>query len=464
MLRSLIVKEIVNNVLSLRFMVTFVLFFVLILVSIFVLTDNYRSALRAHEASETDSRDRLNDVLEDSDDSQSFNKLFHDNILYDQGVYEGRAPLPLGIFVSGLEAELPIQVNTRLGGPARIFNEGYFRNPLFELFATPDYSYFVNIVVSLLALLFVFDAVCGEKERGTLKLLLANSVPRDLVLLGKWIGGYISLAAPFLIAVLGGVTYVYLVGALQFTDEVVARLLWIVGVSLLYISLFFALGMFISTATHKASTALLVALFVWVCWILVIPNLTPVIARIVSPVPTLQKINAEKTAIDRETNIRVTRLSRNMLYYGKKAQDKRGKIYEEGTKRKRRLDQFYQDKLQTQIRVSKVLSRISPSASFIYASNDLAGTGVGLFDSFKRAYKRLGEEYREWGGDWDHKYHDDTLGDNWFQEGQIPGLTVVHKRLDDTISVILMDILLLLVFNVLFFMLTYLCFLRYDVT
>ena len=49
--------------------------------------------------------------------------------------------------------------------------------------------------------------------------------------------------------------------------------MWIVGVSLLYISLFFAVGMFISTTTHKASTALLVALFVWVCWILVIPNL-----------------------------------------------------------------------------------------------------------------------------------------------------------------------------------------------
>ena len=41
----------------------------------------------------------------------------------------------------------------------------------------------------------------------------------------------------------------------------------------------------------------------------------------------------------------------------------------------------------------------------------------------------------------------------------------MHKqRLDDAIEAALMDILLLLVFNVLFFMLSYLFFLRYDVT
>jgi ABC-type transport system involved in multi-copper enzyme maturation permease subunit len=67
--------------------------------------------------------------------------------------------------------------------------------------------------------MFVFDAICGEKERGTLKVLLSNSVPRDLVLLGKWIGGYISLAIPFLIALLGGIAYVYITGALQFKGK-----------------------------------------------------------------------------------------------------------------------------------------------------------------------------------------------------------------------------------------------------
>ena len=92
------------------------------------------------------------------------------------------------------------------------------KNPLFQVFQSPDFAYVVRIIVSLLALLFVFDAVCGEKERGSLKLLLSNSVPRDTILIGKWIGGYISVAAPFAIAMLGGFVYVYTAGVVELDE------------------------------------------------------------------------------------------------------------------------------------------------------------------------------------------------------------------------------------------------------
>jgi len=455
---TLIRKEIVSNVLSLRFMVTFVLFFVLILLSIFVLTGDYQNTLRTYEASRSVHRERLGALKNVEDLNQQVNDL-----IYEQGVYGNRAPQTLGIFVRGLENDLPTQVHTSLWMSRKI-NEEFYRNPIFILFATPDYSYIVNIVVSLLSLLFVFDAVCGEKERGTLKLVLANSVPRDLVLLGKWIGGYLSLAVPFLAALLGGVTYVYLIGVVQLTGETLERLLWIVGLSLLYIALFFALGMLISALTHKASTALLVSLFVWVCWILVIPNLAPVIAKIVSPVPTLQKINAEKAAIDREIWIRMERLNRNMLGYGRKAEEMREKLREEGERRKRRMDKFYQDKLQAQIGLSKTLSRLSPSASFTYASTDMAATGVGLFDNFKRGYVRFQDEFREYGERINDRRNDDKLPENWFNVDEIPTMKLLPVRLDDTIDAAFTDVLLLLVFSVLFFMGSYLFFLRYDVT
>jgi ABC-type transport system involved in multi-copper enzyme maturation permease subunit len=458
MLTVLIKKEIVNNVLSLRFMVTFALFFVLIQLSIFALTDDYRARLRVYEASKSIHRERISELeaIEDSNERLS-------NLIFEQGVYGDRPPQPLGFFVRGLEDDLPTQVHTSLWMSRRI-NESYYRNPLFSLFATPDYSYIVNIVVSLLALLFVFDAVCGEKERGTLKLVLAHSVPRDLVLLSKWVGGYISLAVPFLVAVLGGITYVYLTGTIQLTGETLETLLWIVAVSLLYISLFFTLGMFISTVTHKAATSLLVSLFVWVCWILVIPNLAPVIAKILSPVPTLQKVEAEKVAVDREVWLRIERLSRTMLGYGRKAEKMREKLIEEGERRKRKLDQFFQDKLRDQIALSRTLSRLSPSASFTYATTGLAGTGVDLFGRFRQGYERFRSEFREYGEQLNVKRNDDKLPENWFQKDDIPAMKILPARLDDALTTAFTDLLLLAVFNVLFFMGSYLFFLRYDVT
>jgi ABC-type transport system involved in multi-copper enzyme maturation permease subunit len=462
MLLSLISKEVVHNVLSLRFMVTFVLFFVLTMVSIFTMTRAYERAQRTHEASASMHRELLTDMqgAEDQDDQ------FHGLLFGGGGIYGDRSPQPLGVFVSGLESQLPSQVNVTLW-QARKVEERRYENPLFRLFETPDYAYIVNIVISLLALLFVFDAICGEKERGTLKVLLSNSVPRDLVLLGKWIGGYLSLAVPLLAALLGGITYVSLAGTVQLTDDFLARLGWIVSVSLLYVSVFFALGMMISTLTHKASTALLVSLFVWICWILVIPNLAPVIAKIVSPVPTLQKINAEKAAVDRETNIRTQRVRRNMLGYGKKAEQMQEEIDKEGEDRKEKIDQFYEDVLQDQIDWSRNLARISPSGSFLFATTDLAGTGVGLFTAFRLGYRRFGDEFSEWGWEWDVAFHDNDEqhpDSGWFQLESIPSLRLLEARLDDTVEAALMDILLLLVFNVLFFMLSYMFFLRYDVT
>ena len=45
-----------------------------------------------------------------------------------------------------------------------------------------------------MALLFTFDAFIGEKERGTLKLVMAQSLPRHTLLLGKFLGAMLAIA------------------------------------------------------------------------------------------------------------------------------------------------------------------------------------------------------------------------------------------------------------------------------
>ena len=60
----------------------------------------------------------------------------------------------------------------------------------------------IGYVLSLIAILFTFDSISGERERGTLRLMLANSIPRHTVLLGKFLGALISISAPLTLAVL----------------------------------------------------------------------------------------------------------------------------------------------------------------------------------------------------------------------------------------------------------------------
>jgi len=459
MLLTLIRREIVGNVLSFRFIVTFVLFFCLVLVSVFILTHGYQSRLESYEAAASAHGKSLDEVAQNQDPREQFDELF-----VSKGVYADLRPQRLSIFIDGLEPAMPSQVQTALFNP-RSVDEDLYKNPLLSLFASPDYGYIVNIVVSLLALLFVFDAICGEKERGTLKITLSNSVPRDLVILSKWIGGYLTLAAPFLVAVLAGYAYVSVSGSLDLAAEEVTRLGWIVGISLVYISLFFTLGLMISTLTHRAATSLIISLFVWICWILVIPNLAPVIARIAYAVPSSEKIVAEKMAVDQETDLRLARVSQTTLSYGKEGQRMIDEIRADGESRKDKLDRFYEDEFRTQIGVSQTLSRLSPAASFRYATTEMAGTGVRHYQDFKKSYKRFHDELEEYGDEVnDKRDNQGQLPADWFNKDQVPTMRLMSSRLGDTIDAITPDLMLLGVYNLLFFLGAYLFFIRYDVT
>ena len=64
--------------------------------------------------------------------------------------------------------------------------------------------------------------------------------------------------------------------------------------------------------------------------------------------------------------------------------------------------------MEINLSLSKTLSRISPSASFTYASTDMAATGIGLFDSFKRGYKRFQDEFREYGEEINQERRDES--------------------------------------------------------
>ena len=53
---------------------------------------------------------------------------------------------------------------------------------------------------------------------------------------------------------------------------------------------------------------------------------------------------------------------------------------------------------------------------------------------------------------------------DWFKPDDLPRFDMQAERLNDSFNAALFDVLLLVVYNVLFFMLSYVFFLRYDIT
>ena len=462
MLLRLIRKELLHNILSFRFAVTYALLFVLVLLAVFLMGNEHQDRVDRYTKEEARFRDRLEELAAMPDAGQQFQQVQQEDF---SGL---RAPAPLSILARGLEGSLPTRVSSSQRFILRSSDDRLGRNILLDVFQAPDFAYVVNIVLSLLALLFVFDSVCGEKERGTLKLLLSNSVPRDTVLLGKWIGGYLSIAAPFSVAVLAGFLYLSTSGALELDGDDASRFGAILFVSFLYISAFFSLGLLISTIAHRAATALLIALLVWIGWILVVPNLAPIVARLVAPVPARQVIDAEQRAIAREAQLLQEAITKRKVYGDPKESER---IQQESEQRQRKLEDFYKERMARQVSLSKNLARLSPSASYLFAVTRMAGTGPTLFDHFSDAMERFQDahdEYRQgmWRNieDWRGREGPKLRDADWFDADDIPRLQVFSEALPEALDAALFDILLLVVFNVLFFMLSYVFFLRYDVT
>ena len=152
-------------------------------------------------------------------------------------------------------------------------------------------------------------------------------------------------------------------------------------------------------------------------------------------------------------------------------QQERERIEQDAETRKQKLEQFYTDKMKRQISLSENLARISPSASYLFAATRLAGTGPELFDHFQKALKRYHnghDEFRRslWDRDiveWSNE-GPQVKDPDWFDASALPHFDMFTENLRDSFDAALFDILLLTVFNVLFFMLSYTFFLRYDVT
>ncbi|HPI77930.1 MAG TPA: ABC transporter permease subunit, partial [bacterium] len=185
MMISLIRKEILDNLLSFRFVVSSVIVVLIMTLSVGILMQDYSN--------------RRNNFNQNINAHYEHTKTYDNYLeLMFSGIGVERPPAELQFFYAGVEknpnraAHVFPFIKPSFSGELNV-------NPVFPLFPVVDLLFVVAIVMSLLAFVFSYDAVCGERENGTLKLLMSYSIPRDRIILAKWIGGYVTLIIPYLI-------------------------------------------------------------------------------------------------------------------------------------------------------------------------------------------------------------------------------------------------------------------------
>jgi len=159
--------------------------------------------------------------------------------------------------------------------------EGAFR--FGTTFALSSMVQNIMMVGAILAVAISYDLINGERQRGSLKVLLSYPVYRDTIINGKFLGG---LATAVLVAVTTCVAgigiFIGFSGAPQ-TSESLMRYVLFLGITVLYLMLFLGIGLLLSTLLTDPSSSLLGALFIWVASAYLVPQVATAIASIIYP-------------------------------------------------------------------------------------------------------------------------------------------------------------------------------------
>ena len=343
----------------------------------------------------------------------------------------------------------------------------------------------------LLALLFTFDAVAGEREAGTLRINLSNPLPRDVFLWSKLIGGYIVFVVPFLVSFLLGLLLITWQGFPLGELKIALPVLGLTLISLLYIAVFFTIGVVISTYLDNAKTALIVAFTFWVFAVLIAPRGAFVVAKLVSPTRTQQAVYMEKTALRNNlTKDRDEKIFKKMAeafaggdgegIHIRSDDDRIDKLKKPINEEFRlafqnqvgKIDRDYQREKDRQEHVGETLSRIAPISSLTYVAINLTQTGKlkrdGYFQTGERYYSQVDDSYFS-------EVSDDVLGQmmqlatrmNDSSESETdeipPPPTLTEPTLSDTLRRSAVDVLLLGFFAVAFTTIAFLKFFRSDI-
>lgn len=477
MFGTLFEKELKAILLSPKFVATFGVCTVLILLSVFVGIKEYGASRAQYETAVQLTQQNM---LEETNWWGVDNRVF-------------REPDPMQVFVSGVNNDIGRLSDVSTWNEIKLEQSSYSEDPLFALFRFIDFTFIVQVVLSLFAILFTYDAINGERESGTLKLALSNAVPRAQYVLAKFAGSWVGLVVPLLIPILIASLLVIVLGV-PFESVHWYKFTALVGVSLLYFSFFIALGILVSALTRHSNISFLILLVLWVVVVLIVPRAATMVAGQLKPVTSIAEIESQKDRFStdrwvahREASSKVweermagaeglSKEDRDAYFQNNRPtwvnedDEARQLVLDEISDYERQLNEDVRNQKADQERLAFNLSRISPSSAYQLAAMNLAGTHTSL----KERYESAMESYRTVFTDFvNEKRKQERLDNNRSRNSnqeperldlkELPRFKAPDHTFAEAVSPSIFDFGLLGMFTVVAFAGAFVSFIRYDV-
>jgi ABC-type transport system involved in multi-copper enzyme maturation permease subunit len=475
-------KELLENLQNHRFLLALVLCLVIVPLGFYFNQRDWADRQASYEA-----------TLEDYQRSHAT-----DGDLLRNGAAAFRPPAAMDLLASGIEMALPNSVETKgyisnEGAQVQFNNNRRLDTPFPALYGRLDLAFIVTVVLSVLVMIFAFNAVAGEKERRTLAQVMANPVPRPTVIAAKMAASGLLIAAAFLAGVAAGVLVLETAGFDILGGPGQAATLAVgVGASLLYLLVFLSLGLLISTLSRSSAAALVTLLSCWVALFMILPKASVAVSKLVYRVKSQQVVDLEKAqlrlqsrtelgkAIDDLTRSTPAVKDMSMDQYTKASQAKdpaimafeeaQDKLSDESRARLEegldRVDADLEMRKGRQAAVARTIARLSPMSCLVHVLTELAGTGFTEERAWRETRARLKQTI-------DRELSSKTFmhrfgmlaygGANIDRDAPSPKFPPVALGLGERLAAVWIDLGLLGFYGLLLFSAAYVAFLRYDV-
>lgn len=401
-------KDFLLNLLSVRFIIGFMLCLFVIPFTLVVSVDGYLNQMRIYKVDKEAADNHWKEVREYS---------------YLRPIVV-KEPSALSIFSRGISDNIGTYKEIEFG-EVPLFLQGKMAtrdNPFLNAFFSIDFVTVIAMLISLLALVFSYDAVTREKEDGTMKLVFTGQVSRISFLFGKLLGLMLTLLPILLFCYLLACLIVVINPEVAFSPADWSGIGLLFLTSIIYMLVFILLGMLISTLSRSSSTSIVISLLCWIWLLFLVPGISPYLAQSIVKVNLYENVQLALKEIDtqfqkqveeKEMEIRRNLNLKNLSYFTfNSGPDGRLQIYGgwrsivefhkqvnaimepvriDNADKKWIIQKDYLDKLQHQQRVQQYISWLSPFELFRQSMWKLCHTDA---DSYLR-YMQTIRNYRE---------------------------------------------------------------------
>lgn len=469
MLKLIIEKELRENIKTTKFAVTFCICSILILLSFYTGGKNYQVAKARYEAAKAENLRKLEGITDWLQVRQFRIYL---------------PPQPVDALVCGVSNDIGRTIEVKGLGELKSQDSLYGSDPIFAIFRFMDLDFVFTVVLSLFAILFAYDAINGEKERGTLRLTFSYPVPRDIYISGKVIGSFLALILPLLIPIMIGALLLPVIGT-PMDGNSWAKLSMVIMSGILLTGAFLTMSVMISSMTQKSSSSFLILLVIWIFAVMIIPRLSVITSGAIVKVPTVAEINSQKSRLQSQlwseekkslVNFKPTAgsdMQQMMTELNKYMKQKREERDNKSQEFSNRLNEDRDNKEASMEHLAFGLARISPVTVFSLAAQGAVGTSLGLEERFGKAALAFREEYvkfmdKKTGGNGNasfiiyRKMGDDKTKPDPINTREIPEFNFKPAPVTENLASVFPEMGLLALFNIIFFSGAFISFRKYD--